>query len=74
MFKSFRGHQTHTGGCHVTAGRLIDEWFHLLVYCQGQPDRKQFKLMHDAWAKRWARLPYDVQGYITEQIHRRLLR
>jgi len=55
-----------------TAGRLIEEWFSLLDYCQGGMDPKLFKQRTEKWAKEWARLPYDEQGEISHVINHRL--
>jgi hypothetical protein len=45
----------------------------LLKFCQQQNiDRKEFRRLHDIWAKQWARQSYEAQGFITEEINRRL--
>lgn len=60
-----------------TAGRLnefVEEWFGLLELCRnGITDQRDFKQRHDAYAKRWARLPYDEQGEVNHMICQRLL-
>jgi len=48
---------------------FVNKWFDLLSYCGSETfDQKEFKRSHDEWAKRWSRLDWEQQGYITEQI------
>lgn len=48
---------------------LINEWFDLLAMCRGQEvDRKLFRTLHDQWARRWGRMSFEVQGWVSQQI------
>jgi len=56
---------------YVSAGRLIEEWFSLLLYCQsGSVDQKEFKKRVDTLAKDLNR----DQGEVSLAINQRLRR
>jgi hypothetical protein len=65
---------------YAKAGRheLIDDWFNLLAYCDAKCrdpatwEAKLFKARSDAYARAWARLSVDDQGYVSMIIAARL--
>ena len=45
--------------------RLAQDWHVLLKVTVPPVDRGKFRLLHDQWAKQWARLSYADQGEVS---------
>jgi hypothetical protein len=52
---------------------FVSLFFDLLAYCEDKQnfDPKTFKIKHDFYSKKYAKLEQDEQGYITEQIYKK---
>ena len=55
--------------------KIVSDWFDLLSYAldKSKFDQSEFRLKHDIWAKRWARLDFNIQGEITSLITKKLV-
>lgn len=56
-----------------TREQMVAGWYALLALCNAGPvvDKRGFRILHDAWAKEWARLSHADQGFCSEVISRR---
>ena len=54
----------------TNAQMYAEKWFAILAYCKSDKvDAKEFRQMHDEYAKRWAKQSLEEQGSICNIIH-----
>lgn len=54
--------------------QFVDLYFELLSYCEDKDNfnQKEFKKKADYYGKRYSKLEQDEQGYITEQVSKKI--